>query len=212
MLSSVKFAYSSQKLAPTQTYELLDGKLVLVLRAWGSTDYNQKFVDEVMQYLSSAEADLELTTPFDFHDGITSLANKLRVSLLMAHDYFYKNDNKSEYTVGFESLLLYKKNKELAWATVGRFNLDLIRANHRQIILKKGSDLDGEVLLPMQMVGVEKDIDVLAGSIVFENDSKLLISSVYKCDLEFEKIIEQQKFDIEINNLEGSYWYAFYQS
>ena len=89
-------AYTGPRLANTNVLNLLDDQLILVLRSWGSSDYNQKFIDEVKHYLSSTQADIEVTTPFDYQENLSGLANRTRVSLLLAHDLFYKSENKNE--------------------------------------------------------------------------------------------------------------------
>ena len=119
-------AYQQQKLAATETHKLLDDQLIVFLRSWGSSDYNQRFIDEVTHYMSSAQADIEVTTPFDYLESLSSLANRTRVSLLLAHDLFYKNENKSEYLVGFEAAVMFRQKTELAWSSVGRFAVDKV--------------------------------------------------------------------------------------
>ena len=117
---------TGQKLAATNVFTLLDNKLILILRTWGSSEHNQKFVDEVVHYLSSTQADIEVTTPFDYQENLSSLANRTRVALLLAHDYFYRSENKNEYLIGFEATVLFKSKNEIAWSSVGRFEIGKI--------------------------------------------------------------------------------------
>ena len=120
-----------------------------------------------------------MTSPFDYLENLTSLANKVRISLLLAHDYFYKVENKNSLSVGFETTVLMKVKNEIAWAAVGRFDLFKITKHGSQILSGTGTDRDQVILLPVDMLGVEKDFEMRCGSLLVTNES-LLISSTYK--------------------------------
>lgn len=199
--------HSGQRLATTQMLNLMDEQLVVVLRSWGSTDYNQKFVDEVQHYLSSTQADLDITTPFNYQESMSSLANRTRVSLLLAHDMFYKNENKNEFLVGFEATILFKSKNELAWSSVGRFSIDKVVGKTLQTYMKNGSDLDIEVLLPVQLAGIGREINVSSGSMLVNDDTQIVISSVYKSDIQVTNNDSLQNL-IEVNSVDGTYWYS----
>ncbi len=200
-------AHCRQRMTTTNILKLMDDQLILFLRAWGSTDYNQKFTDEVQHYLSSTQADLEITTPFAYHENLSSLANRTRIALLLAHDLFYKNENKNEFLVGFEATLLFKLKNELAWSSVGRFSIGKITDKTLCTYLKNGSDLDSEVLLPVQLIGVEREIDISSGSMLINEDSKVVVSSVYRCDLQAGGSDDPQRL-IEVSTDKGTYWYT----
>ena len=206
MKAVTRSAHNGLQLAQTQVYHLLDNQLILILRAWGSSEYNQKFVDEVTHYISSTQADLEVTTPFDYHEGLTTLANRTRVALLLAHDLFCKNDNKNDYSVGFEATVLFRSKTEIAWSSVGRFSLHKISGNTVNRILHSGTDLDGETLLPVQLIGVERDMDMMSGSVSLTQESKLVVSSCYNCDVVIE-VDENGASAIGVSGA-GSYWFA----
>ena len=166
------------KMPTTHVYHLLDDQLSLVVRAWGSQEYNQKLIDEVSHYLSSAQADLDVTTPFEYKENLSSLANKTRIALLLAQDYFCSAQNKTEFTVGFEVLVIFKIKNELAWSSVGRFSLKKIQKSYLQTLFECGTDIDQEVLLPAELLGVERDIEINSGSMKTIPQSQILISSV----------------------------------
>ena len=96
MKLNTRSAVFKNHLPATQTYQSLNNQLTVFLRAWGSVEYNQKVIDEITHYLSTTQADIEVTTPFDYVESLSSLANRARVSLLLAHDLFYKTDNRNE--------------------------------------------------------------------------------------------------------------------
>lgn len=198
---------SGSRMANTNIVSLLDGTLLIVLRSWGSSEYNQKFIDEIQHYISSTEADVEVTTPFDYQENLSSLANRTRVAILLAHDHFIKNENKNEYLVGFEVTVLFQSKNELAWSSVGRFSIDKFVDDQLSTYLSNGSDLDAEVLLPVQLVGLEKAIDISSGSMIFNNKSRIIISSVYRCKLQHS----QNSLGVEVSDVlthSGSYWLA----
>ena len=163
----------------TTVIQLLDNQLIIYLRSWGSQEYNQKFTDEVMHFLSTAQADIEITSPFDYVESLTSLANKVRISLLLAHDYFYKVENKTSFAVGFEVAVVIKNKNEFAWGAVGRFDIYKSTENNMQLLSAIGSDLDETVLLPVEMLGVEKDLNLRAGSFALGPEEEAIIASIY---------------------------------
>ncbi|MBC7466258.1 MAG: hypothetical protein H7256_09715 [Bdellovibrio sp.] len=192
----------------TQVYSLLDNQLLIFVRSWGSQDYNQKFVDEIMHFLSTAQADIEVTSPFDFVENLTSLANKVRISILLAHDYFYKSENKNSFSVGFETAILMRHKKELAWGTVGRFDVHQLNSEKVNLISASGTDRDQHVLLPIDLVGVEKDVDMRLGSIRL-NGEKLLLSSAYKTNLQFKFDRNSKDWDLSgAGNDQATYWFS----
>lgn len=201
-------AHVGQQLATTVGLTLLDGQLILILRAWGSTDYNQKFIDEIEHYLSSTQADLEVTVPFHFQENLSSLANRTRISILLVHDLFLKNENKTEYLVGFEATVLFKSKTELAWSSVGRFSIDKVYQNSLRTYTKNGSDLDIEVLLPVQLIGVENDIDISSGSMRISDKDKIIISSTCGCQIQISEQDQQLSCPIDVNLSRGAYWYS----
>ncbi len=201
-------AYTGPRLANTNVLNLLDDQLILVLRSWGSSEYNQKFIDEVKHYLSSTQADLEVTTPFDYQENLSGLANRTRVSLLLAHDLFYKSENKNEYLVGFEATVLFKSKNELAWSSVGRFAINKVIDNTLCTLVENGSDLDSEVLLPVQLIGVEREIDISSGSMVINADDKIVISSTFKSDLFINEFAQSDETLVDVKTSTGVYWFS----
>ncbi len=195
------------KIPKTSVHSLLDDKLIIFLRSWGSQDYDQKFIDEVMHFLSTVQADIDVTSPFEYMENLTSLANKVRISLLLAHDYFYKLENKNSFSVGFEVAALMKVKNEIAWGTVGRFDLFSIDDSGAQILSATGTDRDRNVLLPVEMLGVEKDFELRCGSVALTNNT-LLVSSTYNNSLHFVRDENSQGWTAEPMHSDGTYWFS----
>lgn len=192
---------------PTQVYHLLDDQMSLAVRAWGSQEFNQKFIDEISFYLSTAQADLDVTSPFDFRENLSSLANKTRIALLLAHDFFYKSQNKAEFSVGFEAAVFFQSKNELAWSSVGRFGLKRIKDRYLQNLFESGSAIDDQILLPVELIGVEKEVEIISGSMHLDSQTQLLLSSVYGGDLVFAVTTSNQMHLQPVNN-STTYWYS----
>lgn len=194
------------QLPSTQVYQQLNNQLTVFLRTWGSSEYNQKVIDEITHYLSTTQADIEVTTPFDYLESLSSLANRTRVALLLAHDLLYKTDNRNEYLVGFECMVLFKNKKEIAWSSVGRFTLSKIQNQRLNTILAMGTDLDDETLLPVQLMGLEKEITVVSGSIGVTGETKLVVASSFNSDLTLGD--GQGAAAIEVSPYNATYWFS----
>lgn len=195
------------KMPTTQLYHLLDNQMTLAVRAWGSQEFNQKLIDEVSYYLSSAQADLDVTSPFDFRENLSSLANKTRISLLLAQDFFFKSQNKTEFTVGFEVAVFFRHRNELAWSSVGRFSLKRIKDLYLQTLFDVGTDRDEDTLLPVELLGAEKEVEIVSGSLLLTPQTQLLLSSVYGGELVFESASSKQMSLQPVNNT-TTYWYS----
>lgn len=196
----------SLKMPTTTVNQLLDNKLIIFLRSWGSQDYDQKFIDEVMHFLSTVQADIEVTSPFDYVENLTSLANKVRIAVLLAHDYFYKVENKTSYSVGFEAAILMRSKNEIAWSAVGRFDLFKVSSHGVQMLSAAGTDRDFHTLLPVELIGVERDIEVRSGSLSF-TENPLIVSSMYQNSLVFKKD-GIDSWSTELTNSDGTYWFS----
>ena len=199
---------TGQKLAATNVFALLDNKLILILRTWGSSEHNQKFVDEVVHYLSSTQADIEVTTPFDYQENLSSLANRTRVALLLAHDYFYRSENKNEYLIGFEATVLFKSKNEIAWSSVGRFEIGKIIGTTLRPYVSNGSDLDSEVLLPVQLIGIEREIDINSGSLALNSEEKLVVASTFRNEIFVSENSNSIESLLDVRNGSGACWFS----
>lgn len=199
-------ANHTHQLPNTQVYQLLNNQLTVFLRTWGSSEYNQKVIDEITHYLSTTQADIEVTTPFDYLESLSSLANRTRVAILLAHDLLYKTDNRNEYLVGFECMVLFRNKKEIAWSSVGRFTLSKVHNERLNTVVSMGTDLDEEALLPVQLMGLEKEITVVSGSLAVADDAKLLVASTFNSDLKLVDGVGVSS--IEISPYNATYWFS----
>lgn len=174
----------------TSITDYFEKDLLIVVRPWNNSDQLKVVIEEVSQYLSATQADLELTTPFQFVEGLSTLANKLRISALLANDRLFKTENREIYACGFEMVLLYKKNKELAWLAIGGFELQAEFDDYNKIICSNGDVLDSFNLLPPHLLGVDRTPVMQAGSVNVQNLKSLKIKSyfnkndtIWNCDI-----------------------------
>lgn len=179
MKSKITALNGKFKLPPTNVYSLLDDHLLIFLRSWNGADANQKVIDEINHFLSAANADLEVTTPFEFVENLSSLANKVRISILLANDVVFKTENKEQFQQGYEIAVIFKNNNELAWSTVGRFELSAQKQASFFSISHGGQFLDDQVLLPVALLGIDREPKVLSGSIGVKNLEKLEVCSEF---------------------------------
>ncbi len=165
------------KFPATQVYSLLDDQLHIFLRSWNGNDANQKVIDEINHFLSAANADLEVTTPFEFIENLSSMANKVRISILLANDVIYKTENKEKYLQGFELAIVFKSQQEIVWSTVGRFEIRATKNQKNISVSHGGQFLDDQILLPVSLLGIDREPHVLTGSISVKNLDSLQIHS-----------------------------------
>lgn len=182
MKCKVKAASGSFKFPQTQVVSLLNDKLILFVRSWNGPDAVQKVVDEVNHYLSSADADMEVTTPFEFVENLSHYANKVRIAMMLANEVLYITENTERYSQGFEVALVYRNQRELVWSAIGRFQI--IAHNTSQVfpLSDGGRFLDGEVLLPVALLGIGRDPDLRCGSLSIKDLNKIEIKSSYADD------------------------------
>lgn len=178
----MKFKVSShngqQKFPQTHVHSLLNDNLLVCLRLWSGPEAEQKVIDEVLRYLSAADADLEVTTPFDYIESLSSLSNKVRVALLLANEALYV-DNKEKYSQGFEIAVCYKHNKEITIGSVGRFAFTAEKKDKSFVVFESGGFLDDLVLLPTDLLGIEREIEIKCASVSMRDLVAIQLSSKY---------------------------------
>ena len=174
----------------TSITDYFEKDLLVIVRPWNNSDHLKVVIEEVSQYLSATQADLELTTPFQYVEGLSTLANKLRISTLLANDRLFKAENREIYSCGFEMVLLYKKHIELAWLAIGGFEIEAEFSDFKKIICANGDILDSNNLLPPHLLGVDRTPVLQAGSISNVDLQSLRIKSyfnkndtIWNCDV-----------------------------
>ncbi|MBC7754822.1 MAG: hypothetical protein H7Z71_11330 [Moraxellaceae bacterium] len=192
MITVSQGASGLQKMPNTQTATLLNDHLIIFIRSWNGPEIAQKIIDEVNHYMSSVEADLEVTSPFGFSENLSALTNKVKIAMLLANDNIYNTENKEIYQHGAEVAIVFQKDSEISWACVGRFSLEAQKENRKIKLFDSGSRFDDAILLPVNLIGIMKDPEILAGSISTKKLQQLEIKSVFG---QYESVWECQISD-----------------
>lgn len=179
MQAKAQAASGRQKMPNTQVVSLMNDRLLIIIRSWNGPEINQKVIDEISHYVSAAEADLEVTSPFEYSENLTPYANKVKVALLLANDAVYHTDNREVYQHGAEVAIFFHKNNEIAWASIGRFSISALKAEQILKIYDSGGRFDDEILLPVDLIGLHRNPEVNAGSISVKKLDTLEIKSVF---------------------------------
>lgn len=178
MKAKISSHNGEQKFPQTHIHSLLNDNLIVCLRQWSGPEVEQKVVDEILRYLSAADADLEVTTPFDYIESLSSLSNKVRVALLLANEALYL-DNKEKYTQGYEIAICYKHNKEISIGSIGRFAFSAEKKNKTYLMYETGGFLDDLVLLPADLLGIEREVAIKCASVSTKDLSMIHIASQF---------------------------------
>lgn len=172
------------KLPQTTVFTEMSSDLLIFIRSWCGDDLQQKVLNEITRYLSATDADLEVTSPFEYVENLSSIANKVRVALLMANEALYA-ENKEQYKYGYEVAICFKKSNEVCIASVGRFSFNYKKKGKVLQLYESAGFADDLTLLPSQLLGIEKSLEIK-------------INSISKTDLETVEI--KSNFD------EDTYW------
>lgn len=190
MKSNIISQNGLQKFPQTHVHSLLNDNLLVCIRLWSGLEVEQKVVDEILRYLSAADADLEVTTPFDYLESLSSLSNKVRVALLLANEALYI-ENKEKYSQGFEIAICYKHNNEISVGSVGRFAFTVEKKDKKFLVFESGGFLDDLVLLPTDLLGIEREVDIKCSSISTRDLFSIQISSKFDQDTFWSVTINQ---------------------
>lgn len=180
MRAITKGSSGRQKMPSTQLVSLLNDHLIIAIRSWNGQDINQKIIDEISHYMSSVEADLEVTSPFGNSENFSVFANKVKIALLLANDTVYNSDNRSTYQQGAEVTILFQKNNEISWASIGRFSIEAIKEDRKLTLFDSGGKFDDEILLPVNLIGIMKSPEVFVGSTTIKKLNQIQIKSNFR--------------------------------
>lgn len=190
MKSKINSHNGEQKFPQTRLHSLLNDNLLVCIRLWSGPEAEQKAVDEISRYLSAADADLEVTTPFDYIESLSSLSNKVRVALLLANEAIYL-ENKEKYTQGYEIAICYKHHKEISIGSVGRFAFTAEKKDKSFTMFESGAFLDDLVLLPTDLLGVEREVDIKCTSVSTRDLEAIQISSTFDQNTYWQAYLNQ---------------------
>jgi hypothetical protein len=103
------------------------GNLCVVATPWGPRSAARKVIQSIVDFFHSARSDEEVTSPFQVMTCLSPIANNLRVSVMLANDTVFREDNRAEYQAGVELFVLARHRNECVWTQVGGPNIFLDR-------------------------------------------------------------------------------------
>jgi len=174
----------------TTVVSVLNNNLLIAVRSWSGQDLESTVVDEIVHFLSAADADLEVTTPFEYLESLSTLANKVRIAILLANDAVFAQ-NKDKYQYGFEISVCYKNQNEVVLASVGRFALQFLKNNIQYNLYEVSGLIDDLTLLPGSLLGIDKVPEVICHSLSLKGLSTIFITSKYNDDTSWSMEINQ---------------------
>jgi hypothetical protein len=144
-----------------------DDSLLIVATPWGPRNSARKVAQFIQDFFLSARDDQEATSPFARLTCLSPLANQLRLTVKMANDMLYHEENKSEYLAACELTLIAKTPNEIAMVQIGFPFLMLDRPTSSLIPLGNQSDLATELSLareplpplPSRLLGLDPTSD-----------------------------------------------------
>jgi hypothetical protein len=156
---------------------------LFVCTSWGAPSGSERVVASIRDYFLSIRSDVESTSPFDRLSCLSSLANDLRISIKLANDTIYAEENRSEYLAGYELFALVVESGEACWTQIGLPSVFLDRPNSALLPLGHAIDLASEYSLanqslpplPNKLLGIENTTDFEMRSMRIQSGESLIL-------------------------------------
>lgn len=176
--------------------------LLIVATCWGVGDQTSLVVDEISKCVVAAASDVEVTSPFEYWPCLSSASNGLRRAVLLANELVYRTENKSEYRVGYEVLVLYKNKTQLTWAQVGGPAVLVKRPQRSLLPLLTQQDVSGEFAgelspIPVQLLGLESSCQVICGDSLWHENDQLVLASCSRLPRSFWTESQNSEISLE---------------
>ncbi len=179
-------SYGGKMIRPKpEVYIADDNGFGAIVTPWGPRHVANRVIEILRDHTMSARQDLEATSPFQKLSCLSASANSLRVALMLANDYLYRDDNKSEFVAGVEVLVFAKFHNELSIAQVGAPSLMLARQGMPLLPLCTQIDLSTEMSgpsrslapLPSNLLGLHSTTNLTVLSVRVQPDDHLIFLS-----------------------------------
>lgn len=178
--------YPGNNQRPTPEVHLESSLNTLIIAApWGPRPAARKVIDRVLEYLTFASQDREATSPLPKLSCLSPAANRLRIATMLANEMLFREDNREEYRVGVELLILTLSENELSWAQVGGPHLLLARGTSTLLPIGSTIDLSLDLstplnelpALPSQLLGLDSTVNASINSFRARPGDQLLLMS-----------------------------------
>jgi hypothetical protein len=178
--------YSGNTFRPRPEIHLdAPSNLLIVATPWGNRSSARKVIDRMTDYLILAREDSEATSPFERLSCLSSSANNLRISTMLANEALYREDNRHEYNSGVELFAAMLEDDEFVFLQAGSPHVLLGRRG--RALLPLGSQIDlafdlseqNEILppLPAQMLGLDSSVYMTINSFRARPGDKVILLS-----------------------------------
>lgn len=162
-----------------------DGSLLIIATPWGPRGSTRKTIELIQDFFMSARSDEEATSPFARLTCLSPLANQLRLTIKMANDLLYHEENKNEYLSACELTALARAGNEIVFTQIGFPFLMLDRPNCGLTPLGRQSDLSTELSdenelyppLPSQVLGLDPTSDFAVQSLKARSGDRIVFLS-----------------------------------
>lgn len=154
-----------------------ESHLIVVATPWGPVEHAQKSAEIVVEQFEILSNE-DLTTPFESIPTLNAAANRLRIGLLSANQYLFKNENAKAWKTAVEVMAIHSYGGVLSWANVG--SPHLLVAN-KTLTLPLQYQMDWEIQslkkgpLFSQALGLEGQALISAGSVRVPPKSRLVM-------------------------------------
>lgn len=160
-----------------------NGNLCVIATPWGSRGAARKVVQTIVDFFHSAHTDEEVTSPFQAMTCLSPMANNLRVSVMLANDVVFREENRSEYQVGVELFVAARSESDCVWTQVGGPHVLLDRKGYDLNCIGTCADLalahsDNEGMLsplPGTFLGVASTTNFAVQSLRLTGDDRLVL-------------------------------------
>ena len=174
-------SYNSKVIRPKPLIRQEDNLMVMTT-TWGLAEDSERVADEIVKYVASSMADVEVTSPFEFLSCYSDQLNALRIGALIANDVLYRGQNKTEYRSGVEVLALMQNENIISWIKIGGPAMWLRQSSGQIISLAGGNDLAWQFdwrspPLPDSLLGVENSCDIHLGEFRVQQGEQILLAS-----------------------------------
>lgn len=175
------FSFRGKWARPTP-YLLIDENIgyAIVVTPWGPKSTAEGPAEAAIEFIKSSLDNSEVTSPFGLNTSLSQYENIAKNAILTASNFAYRNINKDEFVSGFEILILMRHRQELIAAIVG----------HTSIFLRNPSGLLSCLVsthnsenIPQDLVGLERNANVLVRSWRADEGSDLLILNSTQCSI-----------------------------
>lgn len=162
------------------------GNLLLIATPWGPRGHGQNVIETISSYYLATCEDLEITSPYERLSCLSTIANNLRIAVLLANGWLSREQNKSEYSAGVEIFAAALKDHEFVWLQVGSPQVLLFRPTRGVVPLGCPIDLSFDLSerdrmelppLPSQLLGLDSTVNLTMNSFrPLPGDKLILIS------------------------------------